>query len=158
MRQLRARFERALDSGDLTVFGATGPFGAEFPGLGYVKPSWLPLGVTPNSDLLAAILLTRDELDALKQFGSTRVMSLLGRSQRSYPAPIWSERGRSSVLSMKTMQESILSKAVRAQIRGVRVHGEANQIRLRVQVEAAPQLAKLLTEAPDKAVAPARRN
>jgi hypothetical protein len=104
--------------------------------------------VKPEPNLLAAVLLTQEEVEAVKEFGCTRAMTLLARSQRWFPTPVWSDRQRSSVLSMKQMQQSILTKVARVHTRGVRVHSEASRIRLRVQTQAALHLLEFLEQLP----------
>ena len=144
-----AKQGRLVEAGDYIGFGGTGFLARGFNGLAYAAPQWLPEGVKPAPNLLAAILLTQDELEAVKEFGCTRVMTLLARSQRWFPAPVWSDRRRSSVLSMKQMQQSILAKVARVRTRGVRVHSEANRIRLRVETQAASRLLKSLEQLPE---------
>jgi len=68
-------------------------------------------GVVSPTPSLAAIMLMGDEWEVAKTFGLTRVTATLGMAYRYYPFPPWSDRSRSSVVSMKAMQEeSVLGK------------------------------------------------
>lgn len=148
-----AKQGRLVEAGDYSVFGGTGFLARGFNGLAYAAPQWLPEGLKPAPNLLAAILLTQDEVELVKGFGCTRVLTLLARSQRWFPAPVWSDRRRSSVLSMNEMQQSILAKVMRVLTRGVWVHSDANRIRLKVDTQAGPRLLESLERLPEGSAA-----
>lgn len=86
------------------------------------QPSQLQnLNLETQSPLMAAILLTCEEFEVYQSFGLTRVLSNLGRAYAYYPYPIWSQRSRSSVISVSEMEGSLLSKVPKLLVEGARV-------------------------------------
>jgi hypothetical protein len=113
--------------GDCSWFGSPGFFGnSEWAAFVYIHPQQMA-GIEVSFPLLAAILLTAEEFEVYRNFGVTRIMSHLGRAYVYYPCPSWSERSRSSVVSMEAMQESILRRMPLLSVRGggVRAYQEA---------------------------------
>ncbi len=137
-----------VDAGDISQLG-----GADFLGyksLAYMHPqSFKDLPV--SSPALAAILLTEEELDAVREFGITRVMARLGQAYHYYPCPPWSDRTRSGLPLMRRMQESLLVRTQRIRAPGVRVRLEENQILLRLLPQAGPHLRSELEQVPSNA-------
>lgn len=113
--------------GDCTQFGSQGFLGCgNWSAFVYTRPQPLE-GIEVTSPLLAAILLTAEEFEVYQNFGLTRVLSHLGRAYVYYPCPPWTERSRSSVVSMKEMQGTILGRMPLLSVRGggARVYQEA---------------------------------
>ncbi len=85
-----------FDIGDQVEWNSTESFGMEgFRGIAFVSPS--RYAKVPGNYKLAAIGLLGDEPQIVRNFGITRVTSLLGRKYSFYPYPRWSDptRGRS---------------------------------------------------------------
>src|SRR5262249_54050927 len=82
------------------------------------------------SDRLGMIGLTEDEVAAFQDFGATRVLSILGKAERFYPTPYWTERNRPSRMS-PDWRNSILAKIAHISGSGFRVFKEGNRIILR---------------------------
>ncbi len=141
-----------VNEGDFTEFGASGFLGhSEVRAIAYIPPQPLA-GVEMPSPLLAAILLTHEELEVLKHLGVTRVIAHLGRAYSHYPYPPWSERSRASLVSMSTMQESILARVPRLRGPGIRACQEGNQISLRLLPQAGELLRSKLEQFPANTV------
>jgi hypothetical protein len=141
-----------VNEGDFTEFGTTGFLGrSDLRALVYLPPQPLA-GVEVPSRLLGAILLTHEELEVLKHLGVTRVIAHLGRAYSHYPYPPWSERSRASLVSMSTMQESILARVPRLRGPGIRVCQEENQISLRLLPQAGEFLCSKLEQFPSNTV------
>lgn len=139
---------RQVNEGDFTEFGAAGFLGcSDWRALLYI-PAQPLVGVEMPSPLLAAILLTHEELEVLKNLGVTRVIAHLGRAYNYYPCPPWSERSRTSLVSMSTMQESIVARVPRLRGSGIRVSQEANHIFLQLLPEAGEFLRSKLDQFP----------
>lgn len=120
---------RLVDVGDFTEMSA--PTFLDHKGLLYIEPE--PSQNFENRDAaLAAILLTEEELEAVKAFGPTRVMARLGEAHRYYPCPPWSDRRRRSISFAQSLQESILTNVERVWMRGIRVRGEGDDVVLRL--------------------------
>jgi Smad anchor for receptor activation-like, C-terminal len=126
-----------VDVGDITEMASANFLG--YSGLLYILPE-----VSQNIDglapALAAIMLTEEELIAVKEFGPMRVMARLGYAYRHYPCPTWSDRKRSSLTFAKSMHESVLAKVPHLWMRGITVWMDNNLITLRLL----PQTGELL--------------
>jgi hypothetical protein len=102
---------KSLDVGDLALFGQRQFLGREdLGGVGFIQPELIPGVDTGNTPLLAAIVLKGDEAEVARDFGLTRVSSLLGRSYGYYPVPPWSDLEREPVTSLVAMQSSLLAE------------------------------------------------
>jgi len=134
-----------VDAGDISQFGGAGLLGYE--GLAYIRPQPFK-AFEVSSPALAAILLTEEELVAVKEFGITRVMARLGQAYHYYPCPPWSDRTRSGLPLIERMQESLLARTHRIRAPGVRVRLEGNQILLRLLPQASPNLQSQLGQLP----------
>jgi Domain of unknown function (DUF3480) len=127
--------------------GFTGLAGGEllgFRGFAYMEPVWVPPGDSPPRNWLAMIGLTEDELTTLRDFGSTRVLSILGQAARFYPAPYWNERNRPSRVSLDSMRGSILARVSRFYAPGFSVFREGSRLVLRVFADRAEETVKAL--------------
>jgi hypothetical protein len=142
-----AKQGQTVDAGGFTLIGGD-LFG--FRGFGYMEPVWLPPGDSPPGDCLAMIGLSENELTTLREFGSTRVFSMLGHVQQFYPAPYWNERNRPSRVSLDSIKGSLLAKVPRANSPGFSVFREKNRIVIRAYAGSAGEIAKALRSlAPD---------
>jgi len=66
-------------------------------------------GVETPSSFLTAIILSDPELEVALQFGSVRMMSLLGKHYRFFPTAPWLDRRRDPIVSPDVMNSSILT-------------------------------------------------
>ncbi len=74
-------------------------------------------GVTLPPGCLTALMINDDELRAVKQFGSARVLGRMGLAVAHFPFQTWLERGRRGLSLASTFEQSVLSKI------GVRIGG-----------------------------------
>jgi hypothetical protein len=134
---------RLVDVGDISEMATASFLGHK--GLLYISPASCH-NIESLDAALTAILLTEEELAAVKEFGPTRVMVRLGKASRHYPCPPWSDRNRPGLSFASSMRESLLTKAPRLQMRGTRVRMENNLITLRLL----PQLREHIQEQLDQ--------
>ena len=120
---------QVVDVGDFSEMAAPNFLGHK--GLLYIPPE-AEQNVEGLDDALAAILLTEEELEAVKAFGPTRVMARLGHASRYYPCPFWSDRTRPGLPFARSMQESILTRAPHLWMRGISAYMEGDLITLRL--------------------------
>ena len=78
-------------------------------------------GVALPVPCLAALLVTPDELRAVRAFGPSRVLARMGQATQFYPFPPWSDRRRSGLAMARTFEVSLLSRIARAMAQGVHV-------------------------------------
>jgi hypothetical protein len=110
--------------GDVTGFGD-----GSFLGHHLLYAEAQPLdGVPLPSSCLAALLITADELRAVAEFGSTRVLALMGQASGHYPFPPWADPRRPGLSLTRTFEHSLLSKLPCVAVPDVRVGVEGNQI------------------------------
>jgi hypothetical protein len=134
---------RLVDAGEITEMATPSFLGHK--GLLYAPPQSCQ-NIEGLGAALAAILLTEEELTAVKEFGPTRVMARLGQAYSYYPCPPWSERGRPSLSFARSIQQSILAKVPRLWMRGIRVRLENDRIVLRLL----PQLSERIRDRLDQ--------
>jgi len=121
-----------VDVGDSTLFNEEGLYGRkDVRGIGYVEAESFPGVETPDSPVLAGILLKNDEALIAWRLGLTRVVALLGKHHRYYPCPTWSDLNRQPVTSLTAMETSILQRVVRVRARASFYH-EPNHLFLRI--------------------------
>jgi hypothetical protein len=113
-----------VTSGSYTEFGDGGFFGHHVL---YVRAQSLS-GVRLPASCLAALLVTADELRAVREFGTTRVLARLGQASSHYPFPPWADRRRRGLSLERTLEASVLSKIPRASAHDVHVSVKDNQI------------------------------
>jgi hypothetical protein len=147
VRQL-AEAGNHVSAGDYTEFGSAGFLNHR--GLVYIPPQPFD-DVELTSPSLAAILLTQQELEAVKAFGATRVTARLGRIYEHYPCPPWSDRGRSGLEPTMTLEESVLAQISRSRATGASVCKEGNRIVLSLLPAAGAALHRQLGELPSNA-------
>ncbi len=121
-----------VELGELTQFSEAGLFaGSPHRSLAYLPAPPLP-GIPLSSGTLLALLLSEDEFEVAKAFGTYRITTRLGRRQSHYPHPPWSERQRASVVSPLLMQASVLNPVSRLILRGALIGHEGNTLQLRI--------------------------
>lgn len=83
-------------------------------------------GVPLPPGCLAALLVTADELRAVRAFGPTRLLARMGQAVTHYPFPPWVDRRRRGVAMERTFEASALAKLPRASAQDVRatLHGD----------------------------------
>lgn len=83
-------------------------------------------GVALPPGCLTALLVTADELRAVRAFGATRVLARMGQAATHYPFPSWVDRRRRGVAMDRTFEASALAKLPRASAHDVRaaLHGD----------------------------------
>jgi len=128
--QLFATFYQLAEQGKRVTPGSFTQFGdRNFFGHHLVYARAEPLaGVTLPPDCLAALLVTADELRAVREFGCTRVLARLGQASTYYPFPPWADRRRRGLSLERTFANSLLSKIPRASTQGVSVGVTDNRI------------------------------
>jgi hypothetical protein len=145
--ELAARGQR-VSAGGVTEFGERRFFDHH---LLYVTAQPLP-GVALPSPCLAALLITDDELRAVRSFGPSRVLARLGQAASHYPFPAWSDRRRPGLSLAKTFEASVLSKVRRMAFHSVHVGTADDRVTLSaLRGEAAlwqERLAQLPEDAP----------
>jgi hypothetical protein len=89
-------------------------------------PAQALAGVPLPPGCLTALLVTSDELRAVRAFGSTRVLARLGQAATHFPFPPWADRRSRGVAVDRTFEASALAKLPRASAQDVRatLHGD----------------------------------
>jgi hypothetical protein len=150
--QLFATLYALADDGQRVGPGdVTGFSGRTFLGhhLLYVEAQPLD-GVALPPSCLAALLITSDELRAVAEFGSTRVLARMGQASGHYPFPPWADRRRPGLSLTETFEHSLLSKQIpRVACPDVRVGVESNQIVVSALSGAQPPWRDRLGDLPD---------
>jgi hypothetical protein len=132
--------------GDVTGFGDRSFLGHH---LLYVEARPLD-GVPLPRSCLAALLITADELRAVAQFGSTRVLALMGHASGYYPFPPWADRRRPGLSLARTFEQSVLSKQIpRVASPDICVAVESNEIIVSALRGAQPPWRDRLGDLPD---------
>ena len=118
VRLLGTLYQLAAQGQRVTVGGCTELGARRFFGHHLLYADAQPLvGVTVPPACLAAVLINDAELRAVREFGCTRVLGLMGHAANQYPFQTWSERGRRGLRLERHFEHSILSKI------GIRVTG-----------------------------------
>ena len=131
-----------VDAGGFTLFGAGQFLGHK--GVGYIDADSFRDFDIPKP-ALAAILLKEEELEALKAFGMTRVMSSLGKAYSHYPCPPWSDRRRASIIGEEMMERSLLTRMRCLHVSGA-ARLEREELSLRLFRERSAGLPKMVAE------------
>jgi hypothetical protein len=142
--QLAADGQR-VGPGGVTEFGARSFLGHH---LLYVEARPLDQVPLPPS-CLAALLITTDELRAVREFGPTRILARMGQAGSYYPFPPWADRRRPGLSLARTFDDSLLSKLPRAALDDLRVGVKGNQIIVSALRDAQPPWQDRLAELPD---------
>lgn len=136
---------RRVSSGSATELGEAGFFGHH---LLYVRAQPL-IGVTLPSPCLALVLVTADELRAVRTFGMMRVLARMGQASSYYPFPPWADRRRPGLSLERTFEASLLSKLPRASAQDVYVGVNDKRITVRALRPAQPSWQDRLAQVPD---------
>ena len=132
---------RIVDVGDFTQFGQSDLFG--WKGIVYADAaavSQIPL----DEPALAMLFLSLEEVQAVQEYGSLRILSMLGKKYRYYPNPYWNELNRDH-LPIQAMKERSLVTRIggRLTLNGAHITLHNDQITLQVSqsvnVEFPPQ-------------------
>ncbi|MEY3443225.1 MAG: hypothetical protein RLZZ519_1506 [Bacteroidota bacterium] len=124
-----AQEKRFVKHGDITQFGQAGIMG--WMGILYVD--LLPDPDQQESPRLAMILLHAEEVEIIRNFGSLRMMSLLGQKYSYFPCPIWSDIDRDRGWMGAITQKSILSGiGARISLPSANITKEGNRLILRI--------------------------
>lgn len=109
--QLFATLYRLAAEGHRVARGDITEFGDErFLGHHLLYADAQPLeGVPLPPSALAALLITPDELRAVREFGPTRVLARLGQVSAYYPFPPWSDAQRRAPSLASTFEGSVLA-------------------------------------------------
>lgn len=120
------------------------------PGMrGVVYADAQPITGLPIPDnALTAILLGRDELELVKQFGAYRLLARLGRQQRHFPFPPWTDRDRKRAVHNEDGKSMLNMFGARITFQTASIVLEDEQVVLQLQRSSGAQLAKLLTQVP----------
>jgi len=111
-------------------------------------------GVALPAPCLAALLITADELRAVRAFGAARVLARLGQAAAFYPFPPWADRRRRGLALERTFESSLLSKIARAAAPNLHLMLHDGQITLRALRAEQPLWRDRLAQLPaDAAVA-----
>lgn len=115
LRLFAAIFELAVGGQRVTAGGQTEFGDARFFGHHLLYARAQPLTDVPlPPGCLAALLVTADELRAVRTFGPTRVLARMGQAATHYPFPPWADRKRRGLAMDRTFEASVLSKLPRA--------------------------------------------
>ena len=96
-------------AGNITQFGEKDLWG--WKGIVYTQP---PVHLRKNlpKDCLCMVLLNLEEVQAVQEYGYTRILSMLGKKSRYYPFPYWTDHYREN-LDIRTVNKSSLLLNIR---------------------------------------------
>jgi hypothetical protein len=117
--------------------------------------AYIPVQSLPNIDLphpaICAILVTEDEVEAIQEFGITRVMARLGQAAHYYPCPPWSDPSRPGISFAESRERSLLARVDHFHARGCRAYQFDDQIVLVLAKSTGALVAEGLAELPEEA-------
>ena len=141
-----ARRGQLVDIGSTTQFGDPGILGRQ--GVVYAHPT--KLGDLPlPDDALAALLVERRECATAEAFGVTRLLTRLGRSERHFPYPPWSDPQREPLDLPDLDAEHLLAAVPRLTTPGVMGVRESTRLVLRLTPAAGEILRQRLLDRPN---------
>jgi len=150
---------RIVGNGGFTQLGSRRFFGRHLLYMYLMSPPVEGVKVEPGT--LALILVTDDEIEAVKNYGSLRVASRLGKRERYYPYPIWNERtapARGVFAQELANPSSLLAKMPKMRGSEVFVNQYGNTVMMQPTVDAGVRIAEALKELPPgDALAPGGR-
>ncbi len=97
-------------AGSITKFGEKGILG--WKGIVYSRPPRHLRKLLPDNTL-NMIFLNEEELQAVQEFGYTRVLSMMGKQSGYFPFPYWCDNFRSSLQLQGMFSETLLNKVRR---------------------------------------------
>ncbi|HMG24473.1 MAG TPA: hypothetical protein VK607_24220, partial [Kofleriaceae bacterium] len=92
-----------VGAGGVTEFGEAMFFGHHV----LYAPAQGLAGVALPAACLAALLVTADELRAVRTFGAARVLARMGQAAAFYPFPPWADRRRRGLTLDRTFEASV---------------------------------------------------
>ena len=114
---------------------------ADFRRIIYSFP--LPIQGVPENALppnrLHAIAITKNEVDIVEKYGSTRVLAHLGFSEGCFPFPGWIDRDRKDCISLNALKGSVLDGMSPGFIAGISAYESGSKIVLHVSRHATAQ-------------------
>jgi len=135
---------RSVDVGSMTQFGARAPFGKQIVYARAQPMSGVPVG----PEMLAVVLVSEEERQAVQAFGITRVLSRLGAASSWFPFPACQDPGRPSLEMAETFEQSILAGIHCKHVVGARVTQTGDAIWLMMPARPLPDLQSLAELAP----------
>lgn len=96
-----------VDSREMTQFGERDLLG--WKGVVYIDPP-AHLAHLFSAPTLSVILLSASEVEATREVGTMRVLSMLGKQFTYYPFPYWSDLGRTELPISRMKAQSLLSQ------------------------------------------------
>lgn len=96
--------------GSITQFGQKDLWG--WKGIVYTQVPVFLKSQLPQ-DCLCMVLLSLDEVEAIRTFGYTRILSMLGKQARYYPFPYWTDHYRDNLPLEEVAQNTLLNKVRR---------------------------------------------
>lgn len=105
-------------------------------------------GVDIPDGALAMILLDREELALVKQFGLYRLLARLGRQHRRFPFPPWTDRDRKRATHAEDSKSMLGMFGARAVFQAASIVLEGEQVSLQLKRSDGEALAKLLAQVP----------
>lgn len=151
----QAKSGKVVESGGYSRFARAGGFlGREgAAGMTYMPASPLK-GVNYPDRMLAAHLVSVDEIEAIRAHGSYRHFSLLGFRNHFFPFPPWSDRDRKPTVGARDVKASLLGQIPVASAPGLAVRRQRNQIHLHIpDPRSVPGLEKRLDAIPPGPIA-----
>jgi hypothetical protein len=139
----QASIGKSVEAGGYSRFSRPGGFLGRTGAVGMTYVTASPLkGVNYPDRMLSAVLVTSDEIDAIRAHGSYRLLSLLGFRAQHYPHPQWSERDRPSLLNMDDVKKSLLGTTPIATARGLYSRRQRNQVHIHLPDDRAATVLK----------------
>lgn len=111
-------------------------------------------GVTLPDDALAAVAITREELDVQAIGGASRVGARLSKQDKYYPYPTWCDRDRKSAFTadeVKTMKAEPINEAPSASLYSAGIVADATKLNFYVPQDAHEPLVEILKKLPKDA-------
>jgi hypothetical protein len=107
---------RIVDDGDVSGYGAPGPFRlGSFVGLTFMDAPTIP-GIALPDGALAGVFLTEGEFAMGMTCSTQRVLNQLGKAARYFPTPYWSDPARQAVYTVQDVGKSLLGMFERASV------------------------------------------
>jgi hypothetical protein len=147
---------RLVDDGGVSGYQAPGPFGfGAFVGLAFFGAPPIE-GVALPDNALAGVFLTEGELAMATTCSVRRVLNRLGKAQRYFPVPFWSDPNRPSVYSVGDANQSLLAKIAHASLPAATATLRGNAMHLRLPSSFAAKLAERIEARAASALLPGR--
>jgi len=140
-----------VDVNGLTELGPSGIFdNPRFTGIGYarshnIEPVLETIGVE-SQHALSMMLLTSGEVDVMKCFGLSRVLSRICEDSRYFPYPLWNDMDRSEAIGRDEIGKCYLQNFLLYP--GVFAIREDNAVQVFFDRRLAPTLVNIFTEHP----------